>query len=100
MAVLEGKKGQLRNHATYKVTGVCEIPGTVTLQDDEGEFPVSVTDAAKYLRQTTALTMASIEGCTLQGPVRIHDGNHPRMDWRKLNVCMSRATAAELLEIV
>ena len=52
------------------------------------------------LRLTSALTYASIEGMTLPGVVRLHDGDHPRMDWRKLFVGLSRGTAANDVEVV
>ena len=52
------------------------------------------------LRLTSALTYASIEGMTLPGVVRLHDGDHPKYDWRKLFVGLSRGTAANNVEVI
>jgi hypothetical protein len=52
------------------------------------------------LRLTFALTYASIEGMTIPGILRLHDGDHPRFDWRKLFVGLSRGTAANDVEVV
>ena len=73
---------------------------TVTLEDDLGTFEVKHEEAARVLRLTFALTFASIEGMTLPGILRLHDGTHPRMCWRKLNVGLSRGTAADNVECV
>jgi hypothetical protein len=40
-----------------------------------------------------------VQGLTLQGRVRLHDVDHPRMCWRKLNVGLSRGTRSDLVEI-
>ncbi len=72
----------------------------MTLEDDLGTCEIKHEEAAKVLRLTAALTYASIEGMTLPGVVRLHDGDHPRMDWRKLFVGISRGTAANNVEVV
>ena len=51
------------------------------------------------LRLTFALTFASIEGMTLPGVLRLHDGSHPWFDWRKLNVGLSQGIAAADVEV-
>ena len=98
MCICEGKRGRLYNHAFFTIVAISA--NTVTLQDNIGTFEIKHEEAAKVLRLTYALTYASIEGMTLAGIVRLHDSNHARMCWRKLNVGLSRGTAAELVEIV
>jgi hypothetical protein len=98
MCICEGKRGRLYNHAFFTVFATSA--NTVTLEDSIGTFEIKHEEAAKVLRLTYALTYASIEGLTLNGIVRLHDSNHPRMCWRKLNVGLSRGTAADLVEIV
>jgi len=96
--VCEGKRGRLFNHAFFTVAALGE--STVTLEDDLGTFEIKHEEAARVLRLTSALTFASIEGMTLPGIVRLHDGDHPRFDWRKLFVGLSRGTAANNVEVV
>ena len=97
MCVCEGKKGRLFNHGFYTVAALGEY--TVSLTDDLGIFEIKHEEAARVLRLTAALTYASIEGMTLPGVVRLHDGDHPRMDWRKLFVGISRGAAANNVEV-
>ncbi len=97
MCICEGKRGRLYNHAFFTVAALGE--STVTLEDDLGAFEIKHAEAARVLRLTSALTYASIEGMTLPGVVRLHDGDHPRMDWRKLFVGISRGTAANNVEV-
>jgi hypothetical protein len=94
-----GTRGRLYNHAFFTVAAIGG-ESTVTLEDDLGAFEIKHEEAAKVLRLTAALTYASIEGMTLPGVVRLHDGDHPRMDWRKLFVGLSRGTAATNVEVV
>ena len=68
---------------------------TVSLADDLGTFEIKHEEAARVLRLTFALTFASIEGMTIPGILRLHDGDHPRFDWRKLDVGLSRGTGAD-----
>jgi hypothetical protein len=98
MCICEGKRGRLYNHAFFAVAAIGE--SAVTLEDDLGAFEIRHEEAAKVLRLTFALTYASIEGMTLPGIVRLHDGDHPRIDWRKVFVGISRATAANNVEVV
>jgi hypothetical protein len=98
MCICEGKRGRLFNHAHFTVTALGE--STIALEDDLGTFEIRHEEAEKVLRMTFALTYASIEGLTLPGVVRLHDGDHPRMDWRKLFVGLSRGTAADDVEVV
>ena len=90
--VCERKCGRLFNHAFFTVAALGD--STVSLTDDLGTFETKHEEAARVLRLTSALTFASIEGMTLPGVVRLHDGDHPRFDWRKLFVGLSRGTAA------
>ena len=98
MCICEGKRGRLYNHAFFTVAALGE--NTVTLEDDLGPLEIKHKEAAKVLRLTCALTYASIEGMTLPGVVRLHDRNHPRFDWRKLFVGLSRETAAKDVAVV
>ena len=52
--------------------------------------------AVKCLRLAHSITIASSQGLTLKGRVRVMA--HETMDTRSLHVACSRATAAELLE--
>ena len=98
MCICEGKRGRIYNHAFFTVAVLGE--STVTLEDDCGTFEIKHEEAARVLRLTFALTYASIEGMTLTGIVRLHDGNHPRFDWRKLFVGVSWGTGADDVEVV
>ena len=98
MCICDGKRGRLYNHAFFTITALGE--STVTLEDTLGTFEIKHEEAAKVLRLTAALTYASIEGMTLPGVVRLHDGDHPRMDWRKLFVGLSRGTGGADVEVV
>ena len=98
MCICEGKRARLYNHAFYTVAALGD--STATLDDDLGAFEIKHEEAARVLRLTFALTYASIGGMTLPGIVRFHDGDHPRFDWRKLFVGLSRATAAGDVEVV
>jgi energy-coupling factor transporter ATP-binding protein EcfA2 len=98
MCICDGRRGRLFNHAFFTVAALGEH--TVTLEDDNGTFDIKLEEAARVLRLTYALTYASIEGMTLPGILRLHDGTHPRMCWRKLNVGLSRGTAADNVEVV
>ena len=72
----------------------------MTLEDIAGTLVIKHEEAARVLRPTFALTYASIEGMTLPGVVRLHDGDHPMFDWRKLFVGLSGGTAASDEEVV
>ena len=99
MCICEGRRrGRLYNHAFFTVATLGEH--TVTLEEDLGAFEIKHEEAARMLRLTAALNYASIEGLTLPGVVRLHDGCHPRFGWRKLNVGLSRGTAASNVDVV
>ena len=72
----------------------------MSLEDVMGPFEIKHEEAARVLRLTFALTYASIEGMTILGRLRFHDGNHPRFDWRKLFVGLSRKTGAADVAVV
>ena len=72
----------------------------MTLQDDLGCFEIEHEEAARVLRLTFALTFASIGGMTIPGRLHLHDGNHPRFDWRKIFVGLAQGTAAADVEVV
>ena len=84
MCICEGKRGRLYNHAFFTVTSLGE--STVTLEDDLGTFEIKHEEAVRVLRLTFALTFASCEGMSITEVLRLHDGDQPRFDWRKLFV--------------
>jgi hypothetical protein len=94
---MEQKQGNLANGLFYKV--VDASTDSVTLDNNGTQFEIPTATAARCLRMTYALTYASIESLTLHGRVRLSDTGHSRMDWRKLNVALSRATSSELVEV-
>ena len=98
MCICEGRRGRLFNHAFFAVAALGE--STVTLEDDLGTFEIKHEEVARVLRLTFSLTYASIEGMTLFGRLRLHDGNHPRFDWRKLFVGLSKGTSSDDVEVV
>ena len=68
---------------------------TVTLQDDIDPFVIEHEEAVKVMQLTFARTVASMEGKTLPGILRLHDGSN----WRKLFVGLSQGTAAADVEV-
>ena len=94
---MDGKRGNLYNGGWYEVVSVDHSKFRLK-GEDEVEFEITAQDGMAKLRLTNALTFACVQGLTLQGVVRLHDCDHPRMDWRKLNVGISRATSSDLVE--
>jgi hypothetical protein len=94
---MEQKQGNLANGLFYTV--IEASIDSVTLDHNGTQFEVPTATAARCLRMTYALTYASIESLTLFGRVRLADTGHSRMDWRKLNVAMSRATGSAFVEV-
>ena len=94
---LDTKRGLLYNGGWYEVVSVDHSKFRLK-GEDEVEFEITAQDGMAKLRLTNALTFACVQGLTLQGVVRLHDCDHPRMDWRKLNVGISRATSSDLVE--
>ena len=98
IACMDGKEGKLYNGGQYTVLEATYEK--VRLKDDRGdEFTIKTEVAVKQLRMTHALTYACIEGLTLPGRIRLCDADHRNFDWRKLNVGLSRGTAADLVEV-
>jgi energy-coupling factor transporter ATP-binding protein EcfA2 len=96
---MEGRRGQLYNGGWFEILAVDH--SRVRLKGEVGgEFEITAQDAMAKLRMPYALTYACCQGLTLQGLVRLHDCDHPRMDWRKLNVGLSRGTHSELVEVL
>ena len=93
-----GSEVHLYNGGWYEVVSVDHSKFRLK-GEDEVEFEITAQDAMAKLRLTNALTFACVQGLTLQGVVRLHDCDHPRMCWRKLNVGISRATSSDLVEI-
>ena len=67
----------------------------ITLTDGQ---QLDLQRASRCLHLSYAITYASVQGLTLQGVVRLHTRGHFTL--RHLYVGSSRATAAELLEVV
>jgi hypothetical protein len=95
---MDGKRVNLYNGGWYTVVSV-DHSNFRLKGEDEVEFDITAQDGMTRLRLTNALTFACVQGLTLQGIVRLHDCDHPRMDWRRLNVGISRATSSDLVEI-
>ncbi len=94
---LEQKQGNLANGLFYKVVE-CDRD-RATLENNGTQFELPTAVVARSMRMTYALTYASIQSLTLPGRVRLSDTGHSRMDWRKLNVAMSRATGSAFVEV-
>ena len=65
----------------------------------EGDIKLSHSMASRCLRLTHALTMASCQGLTLPGRMRIVETANPHFTLKHLFVALSRATAFNLVEI-
>ena len=87
----------LANGLFYTV--VAATTHSATLSHTGTEFTLPTATVARCMRMTHALTYASIESTTLFGRVRLSDCSHSRMDWRKLNVALSRATGSAFVEV-
>jgi hypothetical protein len=96
---MEGRRGKLFNGGWYTIVQVDHSKFRLKGENGE-EFEISAQDGMARLRMTWALTFACCQSLTLQGVVRLHDCDHPRCCWRKLNVGLSRATSSELVEVV
>ncbi len=94
---IEQKTGTLSNGLFYSVTAASN--NVATLKHNDTEFTLPTATVARCLRMTYSLTYASIESLTLHGRVRLSDTGHCRMDWRKLNVALSRATGSAYVEV-
>ena len=95
---LDTKRGLLYNGGWYEIKA-CDHKAFRLTTENGNELDISAQEALQKLRMTWALTYACVQGLTLRGRVRLHDCDHPRMDWRKLNVGLSRATRSDLVEI-
>ena len=93
---MDGKRGNLYNGGFYEVVSVDHSKFRLK-GEDEVEFEITAQDGMAKLRLTNALTFACMQGLTLQGIVRLQDCDHPRMDWRKLNVGISRVNVRNCL---
>ena len=98
VVVMEGRRGNLYNGQWVTILQVDH--SKFKLKGEKGEeFEIAAQDGMAKLRMTYALTFACVQGLTLQGLVRLHDCDHPRMCFRKLNVGISRATSSDLVEV-
>ncbi len=95
---MDGKEGKLFNGGQYVVLEASYEKVRLKNERDE-EFTIKTVVAAKQLRMTHALTYACVEGLTLPGRLRLCDADHRNFCWRKLNVGLSRGTAADLVEV-
>jgi hypothetical protein len=92
-------RGDVCNGVFYTVTAVTETH--LTLASGEGEgITLTHKMASRCLRMTHALTMASCQGLTLQGKVRIVETTVKHFTRKHLFVALSRATAFNLVEVV
>ncbi len=95
---MDTKRGLLHNGGWYEILAADH--SKFRLKAENGcELDISAQEAMAKLRMTWALTYACCQGLTLAGRVRLHDCDHPRMDWRKMNVGLSRGMRSDLVEI-
>ena len=98
VAHLCGKQRGVCNSAFYTILAMGETTVRVLCELTQKELELPWDFVKQKLRLCYAITQASCQGMTLRGRVRIYD--HPRLTRRGLYVCASRATAADLLEVV
>jgi hypothetical protein len=90
--------GPVRNSCFYEV--LAADPERITIASEEGAVELTHAAACRLLRLSYALTYASCQGLTLEGRVRLWDVNSKHFTKTHLFVALSRATAANLVEIV
>jgi len=95
---MDTKRGLLHNGGWYEILAADHSKFRLKAENGS-ELEISAQEAMAKTRMTWALTYACVQGLTLRGRVRLHDCDHPRMDWRKLNVGISRGTRSDLVEI-
>ena len=83
----------------YKIKSATEETTVVTCLASDRELTLTTSFVGKHLRLSFCLTMASAQGSTLKGRLRIYS-NHPRFNRRHLYVCLSRACAFNLVEVI
>jgi hypothetical protein len=88
------RQGVIKNGCFYEVAEVTEEKVWLV-----GGVELTVELAGRTLRLTHALTQAGCQGLTLQGRVRIMETASSRFTRRHLYVCLSRATAFNLVEV-
>ena len=86
--------GPIKNGCFYRVEAVSAE--RVTL---DGDIVLTHKLVSQNLRLTHGLTLASCQGLTLSGRVRIVESSNPHFTRKHLYVGMSRATGSDLLEI-
>ena len=96
---LQEKKQGVLNNAFYIVKTVAEDKITIQCKISGKEMTLSHEFVAQYLRLSHALTIAGIQGATLDGRIRIFT-NHPRFTLRHLFVTISRATSYANVEVI
>ena len=97
---MDTRRGLLINGGWYEHLAADHKAFRLKACDQNGsELEISAHEAMAKLRMTWALTYACVQGLTLPGRVWLHDCDHPRMDWRKLNVGLSRGTRSDLVQI-
>jgi hypothetical protein len=97
VAHLCGKQRGVCNSAFYTILSLGETV-RVLCELTTKELDLTWDFVKQKLRLAYSITQASCQGTTLRGRVRIYD--HPRLTRRGLYVCSSRATAANLLEVI
>ena len=98
IAHMQERKHGFVNNGSYRVVEIGEQV-KLTCEASQRELVVPLDFVRNYLRLCFAITIASCQGSTIKGRLRVYSA-HPRFTMRHLFVCSSRATAAALLEIV
>ena len=95
---LQEKRKGIVNGGFYKIVAVGD---DVKLTDEasQKELVLSHDFVTQHLRLCYAITIASCQGSTLRGRIRIYSA-HPRFTKRHLSVTISRATSSALVQLV
>ena len=96
---LQEKKNGIINGGFYRVVTASLTECVVTCVATGRTLQLATPFLAQHLRLAFAITQASAQGSTLKGRVRIYS-RHARFTRKHLFVCLSRATSAELVEVV
>ena len=96
---LQEKKNGVINGGFYRVVTASLTECVVACEATGKTLQLATSFVAQHLRLAFAITQASAQGSTLKGRIRIYS-RHARFTRRHLFVCLSRATAAELVEVV
>jgi energy-coupling factor transporter ATP-binding protein EcfA2 len=99
---LQEKKRGIVNNGMYRVKTIVRQAGeeiTVVCELTQNEIKLPKDFVAQHLALCHSLTQANVQGCTLKGRIRIYT-HHRFFTLKHLFVCISRATAYNLVEVI